>query len=334
MPDADGWCSWCSSKPRLLALAAAALGTLFTWWATPFVVSHINPPDNPVRLSLPIDWRVFGFSVTLTVIVTMLFGLSPALRASAVSQASALKSGADARSRRRVMHVVIAAQTAFCFLVLFAGGLFVASFERLSRRPLGFDAERLLVLDAVPASPQSSVVWEEVADHLRSIAGVETVALAGWPLLSRTAWNGFVSIDGAPPGPILAYFLSVSPGWLATMKIPLIDGRDFQPTRDVARRRDRQPDVRPKQYFGAKAPDRTDVRQGARIVTASSASPGTCDTAACAEPILPVAYVPFRGSWRRARCNRDVRRVHRPHGRPASGAWRRLLRQRGAARAE
>ena len=75
MPDADGWCSCCSSKRAILALAAAALGTLFTWWATPFVVSHINPPDNPVRLSLPIDWRVFGFSVTLTVVVTMLFGL-------------------------------------------------------------------------------------------------------------------------------------------------------------------------------------------------------------------------------------------------------------------
>ncbi len=283
-------------EAAILALAAAALGTLFTWWATPFVVSHINPPDNPVRLSLPIDWRVFGFSVTLTVVVTMLFGLTPALRASAVSQASALKSGADARSRRRVMHGVIAAQTAFCFLVVFAGGLFVASFERLSRRPLGFDAERLLVLDAVPASPQSSVVWEEVADHLRSIAGVESVALAGWPLLSRTSWNGFVSIEGAPPGPTLAYFLSVSPGWLATMKVPLIDGRDFQPHETA-------PGVAivnqtfVRQFFGgahpigrtfAKGPDRY------RIVGVA----GDVPYRSVREAILPAAYVPFRGTGR------------------------------------
>lgn len=139
----------------LLALAAAALGSLFAWWATPLVVAHINPPDNPVRLALPLDWRVLGFVLTLTAIVTMLFGLSPALRASHISHASALKSGADAPARRRVMHGLIAGQTAFCFLVVFFGALFVASFERLSNRPLGFSAERVLVLEAVATSPQS-----------------------------------------------------------------------------------------------------------------------------------------------------------------------------------
>jgi len=51
--------------------------------------------------------------------------------------------------------------------------------------------------------------------------------MAGWPLLSGNGWNGFVSINGAP-GDVLAYFLGVSPGWLETMKIPLIDGRDFR----------------------------------------------------------------------------------------------------------
>jgi ABC-type lipoprotein release transport system permease subunit len=83
-----------------IALFAAAVGGLFAWWAAPFVVSRINPPDNPARVSLPADWRVFGFALALTLAVTFLFGLIPALRASAIKTASALKGGDDPHSRR------------------------------------------------------------------------------------------------------------------------------------------------------------------------------------------------------------------------------------------
>ncbi len=114
-----------------LAFLAAALGGVFAWWAAPLVVSMINPPDNPARLFLPADWRVLGFGLALTVGVMLLFGLAPALRASAVKPVSALKGGEDPHSRRRLMHALIAVQTAFCFLVLFVAGLFVATFERL-----------------------------------------------------------------------------------------------------------------------------------------------------------------------------------------------------------
>ena len=106
----------------------------FAWWSAPFVVSRINPPDNPVRLSLPADWRVLGFGSRSTFAVTLLFGLAPALRASAVKPASALKGGEDPHARRRMMHALIAAQVAFCFLVLFVAGLFAATFQRLSHR--------------------------------------------------------------------------------------------------------------------------------------------------------------------------------------------------------
>jgi putative ABC transport system permease protein len=211
-----------------LALLAAAIGGLFAWWSSPFVVSRINPADNPARLALPADWRVLGFGFALTLGVIFLFGLAPALRASSVKPASALKGGDDPHSRGRLMHALIAVQVAFCFLVLFVAGLFVATFDRLSNESPGFSADRLLTIETLSPQSQPMAFWDQVEDRLRSIPGVEAVALAGWPLLHGGSWNGLISVGGAPPGPELAQFLNVSPGWLDVMKIPLMDGRDFR----------------------------------------------------------------------------------------------------------
>ncbi len=281
-------------ESALLALLATAIGGFFAWWSAPFVVARINPPDNPARLDLPADPSVLGFALALAISITLLFGLVPALRASAVKPASALKGGEDPHSRRRLMHALIAVQVAFCFLVLFIAGLFVATFDRLSNQPTGFSAERLLTLDTVAQRPQPPALWDQVTQHLRSLPGVESVALAGWPLLSGNGSNGFVAVNGAPPHPLLAYFLNVSPGWLETMKIPLLDGRDFRPS-------DTYPgaaivnEAFAKEYFQGEDPvGRSFVR--------------TFDSSRCEivglvrdaryrnmrEPITPTAYVPFR----------------------------------------
>ena len=211
-----------------IATLAAAIGAVFAWWAAPFVVRMINPPDNPARLSLPADWRVLGFAAALTLGVTFLFGLVPALRASAVKPASALKGGEDPHSRGRWMHALIAVQVAFCFLVLFVAGLFVASFERLSHQQVGFSADRILLLDTTSAAAQPMSAWNEVVGRLRAVPGVETVALSEWPLLSGIGRNNFLSIHGEPPKDPLCFLLNVSPGFLEAMKIPLLDGRDFR----------------------------------------------------------------------------------------------------------
>jgi len=217
-------------ESAMIACLAAALGGLFAWWAAPFVVARINPPDNPARLALPADWRIFGFGLLLTLGVTLLFGLAPALRASAVNPASALKGGADPHARRRSMHALIAVQAAFCFLVLFLAGLFAATFQRLSHKPTGFSAAGVVNLESIAEHGQPPVNWQQVAEHLRTVPGVGSVGVAGWPLLAGGSWNGFVSVNGAPPGPVLAYFLKVSPGWMDAMKLPLVDGRDFRPS--------------------------------------------------------------------------------------------------------
>src|SRR6266480_1616757 len=275
-----------------IAMLALALGALFAWWAAPLVVSRINPPDNPARLFLPADWRVFGFGFALTLGVTFLFGLLPAVRASATKPVIALKGGEDPHSRRRLMHALIALQVAFCFLVLFVASLFVATFERLSHRPTGFSAERVLTLDTIAQRPQPPLFWDQIADHLRTVPGVEKVAVAGWPLLVGYSFRSYISISGIPPNGVFTYFLNVSPGWMDAMKIAFVDGRDFLVS-------DTSPGVAivneafAKAYFDGENPVGKSFDKGQsryRIV-------GLVRDAMYSrmrEPLLPTAYVPFQ----------------------------------------
>jgi predicted permease len=216
-------------QSALLALLASVLGSFFAAWSAPFVLSLVNPPDNPARLDLPADGRVLLFGFGLMVLIVLLLGLLPALRASAVRPVAALKGGNDPHAPRRLMRGAIALQVAFCYLVLFLSSLFVTSFQRLENRPLGFSTDRLLLLQTVAGKGQLPVVWNQTAEALRAAPGVDSVAISGWPLLGRIKINSDISINGAPPSPTPAFFLNVSPGWLSTMKIPLVAGRDFLP---------------------------------------------------------------------------------------------------------
>jgi predicted permease len=284
-------------ESAMLAVVSAVLGGFFAWWTAPSIVNRINPPDDPARLVLSADWRVLGFSVLLTLAVTCLFGLTPALRASAVKPASALKGGEDPSARRRLMHGLIAAQVAFCVLVLFVTGLFVATFDRLSNQPLGFSAERVLNLEVVARDPQAPVSWSQVADHLRATPGVESVAMIGWPLMSGESQTTKVAIDGEA-STVPSDVLRVSPGWLDTMRIRLIDGRDFRPE-DTFPATAMVNEAFAKQYFEGANP------VGKTFDTPSAGAPmvhvrvvGLVHDARSRDrmrrPILPTVYVPFQ----------------------------------------
>jgi predicted permease len=218
------------AESAILAGLASVLGCFFAWWAAPFVVSLINPPDSPARFVLPADWRVIAFVVGLTVLVTLLFGLAPAIRASAVQPVSALKGGNDPHSRRRLMHAMIAAQVAFCFLVHFVAGLFVSSFDRLSNQPVGIVAERLLAVEVTAKDGMPMAAWDEVLSRVRTLPQVESAGLSSWALLSGNAWMSPVWANGkGPESGVSPYFLGASPEWLSTMRIRMLDGRDFRP---------------------------------------------------------------------------------------------------------
>ena len=211
-----------------MALIATALGALFAAWAAPFVVGMIGTTSDPARLQLPADWRVLGFGAALAVSVTFLFGLAPALRASGVQPLTVLKGGADPHSRRRMMHALVAAQVAFCFLVHFVAGMFVSSFERLTKQPLGLTPERVLVVAVDLTEGLSMTGWREAAERVKALPGVATASVSSWTLLGGSSWTDDVWVNGEDKNNGETWMLSIGPGWIGTMRIPLLAGRDFR----------------------------------------------------------------------------------------------------------
>jgi predicted permease len=235
--------------------------------------------------------------IALALGVTFLFGLAPALRASAVKPVSALKGGEDPHSRRRLMHGLVAVQVAFCFLVLFVAGLFVATFDRLANQPNGFSTERILTLDALAAHPQTPAYWDQVAEQIRTVPGVEAVALCGWPLLDGSSWNGFISINRGPMRQDLAYLLSISPQWIDLMKIRFIAGRDFRAS-DTTPGAAIVNETFAKTFFNGENPiGRTFEKTQGEHETLRFEIVGLVGDARYRnprEPVPPTAYVPFR----------------------------------------
>jgi predicted permease len=218
------------AESALLATFASVLAALFSSWSAPFVVSLLAQAEDPVRLVLTPDGRVLEFGILLAVGVTLLFGLAPALRASGVKPVAALKGAPDTHARRELMNALIAAQVAFCVLVLFVAGLFVSTFERLSTRPLGFAPQGLLIAGmSVPDRPQPAETWRQVAQQVSRFPGVQSAAYASWPPLSANHLNVSVRVQSRAAEPQAPYFLEVSPGYFNTMRIGWIDGRDFRP---------------------------------------------------------------------------------------------------------
>jgi len=176
-------------------------------------------------------------------------------------------------------------------VVLLVGGLFVTTLERLTRQSTGFSSERILTVDAVAPRARQTGVWEQTAESLRTTPGVERVAYSMFPLLSGDTWNGWILFHGTPVNDQLAYFLGVSPGWLDTMRIPLLAGRDF-------RAGDTFPGVAiinetfARMYFPDANPLGKWFEKGdARLQVIGVAADARYHD--MREPITPTAYVPF-----------------------------------------
>jgi putative ABC transport system permease protein len=246
----------------LLALASCTIGALLAAAVAPKLVSLLSTSRTLVHLDLGFDWRLLAFLAGAACLVTFLFGVAPAFRASAVLPGDALKSATGRHTPRiGLFRPLVAAQVAFSFVVLFVAGLCLTSFVKLLRTDLGFDQTNLaLARVAVAPLPQGSETvppsWRQLLERLEQTPGIESASLSGWGLFEGTGRNKSVRIPGRAVDAYTPWFLPVSPDFLQTMRIPLLAGRDFD-------WRDGQPEAPPtvivnesfaRRYFPGESP--------------------------------------------------------------------------------
>jgi putative ABC transport system permease protein len=218
----------------LLAFMSCALGAALSIVATPKLVSMISTSWTTVRLDVRPDWQVMVFLAALGIVVTLVFGLVPALRASAAPPAEALRSGGGRQATAvGSFRPLVAAQIAFSFVVLFVGGMCLTSFVKLVQTDLGFESSNLALVN-VTASPtgqtpeQYLTSWVFLVERLQQTPGIDSASLSRWGLFSGSGRNKTVRIPGRPVDAYTPWYMPVSPGFLRTMRIPLVAGRDLE----------------------------------------------------------------------------------------------------------
>ena len=225
----------------ILSLAGAVGGLAIAHWCRHALVL-LFPARAGVSMYLPgeLDWRVLATTAGVCVIATLLLGLVPALHASKVDLAPALKSemggvvGGHRRSWARSGLVVL--QVALSFVLLVGMGLLIKSLQRIRTTDPGFTTHRVLntAVDLASAGydiPKAKAFQEELLDRVVALPGVESAAFARvTPLGYGTYSSSPIAVDGynVPPEeePTVEYN-EVGPAYFATMGIPLISGREF-----------------------------------------------------------------------------------------------------------
>jgi predicted permease len=223
----------------ILGIAAGALGLLLAYWGTRLMLAAV-PHDLPHTQQVAIDRYVLLFTLAVSVLTGIVFGLAPAFHGSNVNPQESLKEGArtGGSGRRRTEGSFVAVQIALAVVLLTGAGLMVQSIWRLWRVDPGFDSSHVLTteiaLSPTVAGSASRVrtAYRETVERVAATPGVLSAAIADSPIpLDGNISMANVWIGGGPrPAPdrvSSALWFVTSPGYLRVMGIPLIKGRFF-----------------------------------------------------------------------------------------------------------
>jgi putative ABC transport system permease protein len=228
------------AEHALLATAGAAGGLAIAGWIHRALVVLLMDRPAAETLAFGVNTHVLAFAAALLIATLLVFGVTPAIRATSPDGPSLLQRAAPVSrgSRLGLLKGLIVVQAASAVLLLFCAGLLVRTFENLGRIDTGVAAPHLLMMrlgfDERAYDPARAVdAYGRLGARVESVPGVESVAF-GWDFAfgSGTAYKS-IWAEGQPPDRSQnAGFNVVGPGFFATAGIPLVAGREFSP-RDI-----------------------------------------------------------------------------------------------------
>jgi predicted permease len=228
------------TESLLLAAIGGTLGMLVAYWAVDLLNAWTPPTPLPVVLAAHIDTPTLVFTAIGTAAIGIIFGLLPALRASRPDLNGTLKDGGRSMSsgaaHHRIRGALVVAEIALAVVLLVGAGLCIKSADRATRTDLGFAPDQVLIAGLRIGmngytEPTGKIFYAQLEERLAQMPGVESVALSSWfPLGFEGGPMHTIAVPGhdrQPGEDSTVPFSIVSPRYFATMKIPLLTGRDF-----------------------------------------------------------------------------------------------------------
>jgi putative ABC transport system permease protein len=223
----------------LLSLAGGAVGLLLAVWWSDLLV-RLGKDDIPRAVHVGIDWRVLGFTLGVSLLTGLIFGLAPAFHSSKTALVETLKEGGRGTSegarRNRVRNVLVVTELAIAVVLLVFAGLLIQSLWRLQKVNSGLQPENVLTFNVVLPeikykAEKQSQFFIDLKRRLETTPGVVATSLI-YPLpLSDDRFVISFEIEGRPMAPKdhpSADFFTTGVDYFKTMGIPLVKGRDFE----------------------------------------------------------------------------------------------------------
>jgi putative ABC transport system permease protein len=228
------------TESSAVSLAGGVAGLLLAAW-TIRLIQRFAPANIPHLQTARLDGHVLVFTLCVSLLTGILFGLAPVLAAFHISLNDALKEGGPhggaGTGARRAQRALVVAEIALSFVLFTGAGLLVKSFRRLTAIQLGFDPHGVLTArvamprDQYPSFDQQRAFFTQLVAKLQALPGVVSAGATAWIPLRGVTMFSLIGIEGQPPPDFSmadvpsASANSVTPGYFAALRIPLIEGR-------------------------------------------------------------------------------------------------------------
>ncbi|HWW82266.1 MAG TPA: ABC transporter permease, partial [Vicinamibacterales bacterium] len=220
-----------------LALIGGGAGLIVAAWGSRALVGYFADPDHGLTISTSPDVRVLAFTIVVSVVTGILFGLAPAWQSASTDLRSVIQGETTSvlGGRGRLRRALVVSQIAISLVLLIGAGLFGRTLYNLVRADAGFDPAHILSFGVEPGENgydpvRAKELVKAASERLQRIPGVAAVGIGSQALLEGGSWNSFMTIDGHPPEVEhgrLTMNNMITPGYFAALGIRMITGRNF-----------------------------------------------------------------------------------------------------------
>jgi putative ABC transport system permease protein len=231
------------TESLLLSLVGGLAGLLVSLWAVGLFIK-LSPGDIPRLNEASVDLRLLGFTLLVSLLTGVGFGLLPAFQATRTNLNTALKEGgtksSEGRQRRGARNILVVTEIALAQVLLVGAALLAISYVRVTQINPGFNPDRVLTAKIAPSAkkyPDSrsrSAFYATVLEHLQTLPGVESAGMVMSLPLTGSSMNRGFRVEGRPSPKsdenVTMDFQIVSPGYFSTLEIPVKQGRGLTDT--------------------------------------------------------------------------------------------------------